>query len=198
VVTEAVFPKINFVDRDSQLVFSNEKNSVCQFVITRCNLHTNISPNEWWKHTQKYLNQTINRLRNDRNTAMKWTTLGKLFHAGYGSNKLTKMKKKLTVRSLCNKRLVPTFRQNHKDWKAEGHETRISLEAFLEGRKNQEDYTVLFEQFVPCVTKKTVWDICLCRVSNEAFVLLLLENSFERWLDLFSNHKGPGMQQRGV
>jgi hypothetical protein len=38
----------------------------------------------------------------------------------------------------------------------------------------------------------------LCSVSDEAFALLLLENSFERWLDLFSNHKGPVMQQRGV
>jgi hypothetical protein len=82
VVTDAVFPKMKFVDRDTQLVFSNETDSVCQFVISRCNLHTDISPHEWWKHTQKYVNQTINRLRNDRNTAMKWATLGKLFHAG--------------------------------------------------------------------------------------------------------------------
>jgi hypothetical protein len=65
VVTESVFPKMKFVDQDTQLVFSNEMNSLCQFVITRCNLHTNISPNEWLKHTQKYVNQTINRLRND-------------------------------------------------------------------------------------------------------------------------------------
>jgi hypothetical protein len=82
VVTDAVFPKMKFVDQDTQLVFSNETNSVCQFVISRCNLHTDISPHEWWKHTQKYVNQTINRLRNDQNTAMKWATLGKLFHAG--------------------------------------------------------------------------------------------------------------------
>ncbi len=82
VVTELMFPKMKFVDRDTQLMFSNEKNSVCQFVISRCNLHTDISPQEWWKHTQKYVNQTINRLRNDQNTAMKWATLGKLFHAG--------------------------------------------------------------------------------------------------------------------
>jgi hypothetical protein len=89
----------------------------------------------------------------------------------------------------------------------------FSLKAFLEGRKNQEAYTVLFEHFVPCVTKKTVWDIrlaqaeinrgssrlkSLCSVSDGAFALLLLENSFERWLDLFSNHTGPVMQQRGV
>jgi hypothetical protein len=136
VVTKAVFPKMKFVDRDTQLAFSNEMNSVCQFVITHCNLHTDISPNEWWKHTQKYVNQTtINRLRNDRNTAMKWATLGKRFRAGYDSNKLTRMTKKLTMRSLCNKRLVPSFRQNHKDGEAEGHQTRIFIGCVLGGQK---------------------------------------------------------------
>jgi hypothetical protein len=111
-----------------------------------------------------------------------------------------------------------------KDWfQASGKTTKtgkqkvtrpaFSLEVFLEGRKNQEAYTVLFELFVPCVTKKKVWDIrlaqaqtkhessrlkSLCSVSGEAFARLLLENSFERWLDIFSNHKGPVMQQRGV
>jgi hypothetical protein len=46
VVTEVVFPKMKFVDWDTQLVFSNDKNSVCQFVITRCNLQTDVLPNE--------------------------------------------------------------------------------------------------------------------------------------------------------
>jgi hypothetical protein len=78
VVTDTVFAKVKFVDRDTDLVFSNEKRSICQFVIGRCNLHTDISPNEWWKHSQKYVAQTINRLRNDQNTAMKWAMLGKL------------------------------------------------------------------------------------------------------------------------
>jgi hypothetical protein len=86
VVTDTVFPKMKFVDWDTQLVFSNEKNSVCQFVITRCNLHADISPIEWWKHRQKYVNQTINRLRNDRNTLMKWATLGKRFYVCVESN----------------------------------------------------------------------------------------------------------------
>jgi hypothetical protein len=34
-------------------------------------LHMDISPNEWWKNTQKYANQTINHLHNDENTPMK-------------------------------------------------------------------------------------------------------------------------------
>jgi hypothetical protein len=89
--TDAVFPKMKFVDWDTQLIFSNEKDSVCQFVISCCNLHANISPHEWWKHTHKYVNQTINRMCNDRNTAMKWATLGKLFHVGCESLELTIM-----------------------------------------------------------------------------------------------------------
>ncbi len=78
VVTEQVFPKVKFVDKDTQLMFSSEQKSICQFVIGLCNLHTDISQPHWWKPAQKYVSQTINRLRNDRNTAMKWATLGKL------------------------------------------------------------------------------------------------------------------------
>jgi hypothetical protein len=46
VVTDVVFPKMKFVDWDTQLMFSNEKN----YYILRCNLHANISPHKWWKH----------------------------------------------------------------------------------------------------------------------------------------------------
>jgi hypothetical protein len=81
VVTERVFPKIKFVDRDTQLMFSNDKHSICQFVIRRCNVHSDISLPNWWKHVQKFVSQAINRLRNDRNTAMKWATLGKILAA---------------------------------------------------------------------------------------------------------------------
>jgi hypothetical protein len=75
VVTEMVFPKIKFVDRDTQLMFSQEKSSICQYLIRRCNLHSDISLPNWWKHVHKFVSQAINRLRNDCNTAMKWATL---------------------------------------------------------------------------------------------------------------------------
>lgn len=78
VVTEKVFPKIKFVDRDTQMMFSYDKHSICQYVIRRCNLHADISLPNWWKHVQKFVSQAINRLRNDRNTAMKWAMLGKI------------------------------------------------------------------------------------------------------------------------
>jgi hypothetical protein len=78
VVTEMVFPKIKFVDRDTQLMFSHETNSICQYVIRRCNLHSDISLPNWRKHVHKFVSQATNHLRNDRNTAMKWATLGKI------------------------------------------------------------------------------------------------------------------------
>jgi hypothetical protein len=74
------------------------------------------------------------------------------------------------------------------------------MQDFVEGRKNKEAYTAFFDHFVPCATKKTLWDRriakamsnsafkkrqSLCTASNEAFALLLLENIHDRWLDLF-------------
>ena len=49
VLTEKVFPKIQFVDRETQLMFSDDKHLICQFVIWRCNIHSDISLPNWWK-----------------------------------------------------------------------------------------------------------------------------------------------------
>ena len=58
------------------------------------------------------------------------------------------------------------------------------------GRSNAKMYKVFFDKFLPCVIKKSVFDHqvavatndrTLCTVSDEAFALLLLENSFDRW-----------------
>ena len=85
------------------------------------------------------------------------------------------------------------------------------MEEFLQGRKNEEAYTVFFERFVPCATMKTSWDRriamaasncngkqSLCTIRDKAFALLLLENSYDRWLNIFSTNKGAVMQRRGV
>ncbi len=69
---------------------------------------------------------------------------------------------------------------------------------------------LLFDICLPCVTKKTTWEIYiavaakngettqltnLCTVSDEAFVLLMLENSFRCWLDLHCQGGGTAVQQ---
>jgi hypothetical protein len=63
-----------------------------------------------------------------------------------------------------------------------------------QGRSNPKMYEIFFDTFLPCVIKKVVFDRqvsvatndrTLCTVSDEAFALLLLENSFDRWQDIF-------------
>ena len=75
-----------------------------------------------------------------------------------------------------------------------------------QGRKDAKVYSVFFEQFMPCVTKKTVFqrqvlvatnDSTLCTVSDEAFALLLLENNYDRWVDIYRLQKGEVTPKRG-
>ena len=91
---------------------------------------------------------------------------------------------------------------------------QFTIDDFLEGRANKEACKIFFERFVPCATKKTDWqrriavamtdldartsDLILCTISDEAFALLLLENSFDRWLDIYRQNKGVVTQERGL
>jgi hypothetical protein len=67
-------------------------------------------------------------------------------------------------------------------------------EVWQQGRQNTKIYEIFFDNFLPCVIKKSVFDRqvsvatndrTLCTVSNKAFALLLLENSFDRWIDIY-------------
>jgi hypothetical protein len=63
-----------------------------------------------------------------------------------------------------------------------------------------------FDTLLPCVIKKLVFDrqVCvatnernLCTISEEVFVLLLLETSFDGWLDIYQLRKGEVTPKRG-
>jgi hypothetical protein len=86
------------------------------------------------------------------------------------------------------------------------------MDDFLAGRRYVKTYTVFFDTFMPCATKKSTWiaqiakagitkqdknRVRLCTVSDEAFALLLLENSFDRWLDLHTQVRKLPKQHRG-
>jgi hypothetical protein len=68
-----------------------------------------------------------------------------------------------------------------------------------EGRRKAKMYEIFFYDFLPCVIKKSVFDCqgsiatndrTLCTVSDEAFAMLLLENNFDRWQDIYQLQKG--------
>jgi hypothetical protein len=75
-----------------------------------------------------------------------------------------------------------------------------------QGRRNAKMYKVFFDNFLPCVIKKSVFEHqvavatnnrTLCTVSDEAFALLLLENSFDRWQYIYQLRKGEVTPKRG-
>jgi hypothetical protein len=75
-----------------------------------------------------------------------------------------------------------------------------------QGRRNAKMYKVFFDNFLPRVIKKSVFDYrvsfatndrTLFTVSDEAFALLLLENSFDRWQDIYQLRKGEVTPKRG-
>ncbi len=101
----------------------------------------------------------------------------------------------------------PTKGPKKKEGKA-----KFKIIDFMKGREKVEAYRTFFDVFLPCATKKTNWerqisrgdpnderieDMILCTVSDEAFALLLLENSYDRWCDLYFNNKGALLQRRG-
>ena len=94
------------------------------------------------------------------------------------------------------------------EWKHDcqlGNAESYSLKAILEGRSNPA-YTVVYQRFLPCVVGKLLWhgrlrtatnDNELSTVSDEAFVLLCLENSWERWEDIYKTKGADVFRRRG-
>ena len=80
------------------------------------------------------------------------------------------------------------------------------MDSILEGRKNFDSYCFFFDRFVPILEKKKLFlgrveeaqtDEDLVSISSEAFGLLLLENYWDRWLDIYKKC-GGGIGIRGA
>jgi len=77
VVTEKFFPEVKFADKDFALAWDDDKESFCQFFISKCNLPTAVDRKKWWSQTKKMITNIMLQTRNDRNTAMKHSFIGK-------------------------------------------------------------------------------------------------------------------------
>lgn len=80
------------------------------------------------------------------------------------------------------------------------------MDDFLRLRSNPECYKVFFKYFIKCVTKKNKYEEKLplaksfediCTVSDEAFALLLLENSWDKWMDQYNKDPSSLLPRRG-
>ena len=88
-------------------------------------------------------------------------------------------------------------------------ETRPGKESFCKGRKHKKNYNTFFSRFVPAVVgpelfRQRLQDAdgvtsadTVCTISDEAFALLLVENSYDRWTDIYTKTGGIPKQRRG-
>jgi len=82
---------------------------------------------------------------------------------------------------------------------------RFTIEQFCEGRKNKKAYNLFYTKFIPAVVGpelfrqrlKDATTVDLCTASDEAFTLLLLENSYARWVNIYELEGGIPSQRRG-
>ena len=64
----------------------------------------------------------------------------------------------------------------------------------MDMRQSAETYEMFFTYFIPAIGRRTYWkhvvanaktDNDITTVSNEAFVLLILENNWNHWLEIY-------------
>jgi hypothetical protein len=79
-VSVRLFPKCKFIlDKVNELHFDlHNKKSICNFVIEGLHVPNDDNIQEWWRQASKWVALSITRVRNDRNTALKWAFFGKL------------------------------------------------------------------------------------------------------------------------
>ena len=82
----------------------------------------------------------------------------------------------------------------------------VLMEAFLDMRESAETFKVFFTWFIPAIGRKTYWKHIVARaknddnittISNEAFVLLVLENNWDCWLEIFQMNDGNLVSSHG-
>lgn len=75
-VKKVLFKKLKFITNPSEMQFSQNKKSLCQFSCT----HLNIAEENrrlFWTHWNRRIEQTLSRRRSDINTGMKLAFIGK-------------------------------------------------------------------------------------------------------------------------
>lgn len=85
------------------------------------------------------------------------------------------------------------------------------LKEYIEGRVEDEIYNVVYSTFIPAVSTTEYYKYNLAvrmrstsdyrelfTKSDEAFTLLLLENYYDRWIDIYKRHGGEPPTSRGT
>ena len=184
-VADSIFPHLKFLDGTQYtLQYSAQPKSICNLVLTRC-LRTASMSQEWWEGTgKKYVRAAMSRLRSDRMQGVKQAFGGMFWLLLFVCLGFV-----ITLSNL----FFSDFLQDADDYL--GGVSKFKLSQFLQGRKCPKVFRMVLERFVPGVIGRRLYkkrlkscpkkDGALFTASDEAFMLLLLENSWNRWMDIY-------------
>ena len=83
-VKEHIWKDCKFItDRDSQLAFTTNPNSLCQIIATGCKMTRAPSLEQWWATARKWVSFELTRLKSDKSNAIQGEYYRKsLLHGG--------------------------------------------------------------------------------------------------------------------
>jgi hypothetical protein len=185
-----IFPRVKFYRKktnDTLLDWKEDDNSICQFVLRSCNVPTN-KRYEYWPIAAQIIHRKLTILRNDRPINVRHAFFGKLYFLFYVQiyiliiNPVTFFPEVLTERNCEGK--TPLM---------------YKVSTFLQMRKASFFYKMFFNNFVKQIVGCNVYNDrmhdrsrhpdTLCTVSDEAFCLLVIENYYDRMMEIFRVNK---------
>ena len=78
-VSRELFPVLKFItNRDVALRFDIDKTkTICGFVLDGLNIPQELNREDWWQTMKNCVANSVNQLRNNKNTSVKWACFGK-------------------------------------------------------------------------------------------------------------------------
>ena len=71
ICTNELFPCVKFINRGYDVEFSENQKSICQFVLSRCNLSTETNQRDFWVRNRKFVINTIITLRSNKSAFLR-------------------------------------------------------------------------------------------------------------------------------
>ena len=78
VCSNYLFPRVKFLNNRKDLSYSTDPNSICQHVISQCNLASFVNKEQWWSQNCKTVMSTLTSLRSNKATALRLAFFGEL------------------------------------------------------------------------------------------------------------------------
>ena len=178
-VRNDLFPKLKFVMDKRQLQFSNEKDSICFQICSDLGL-TGPRASAWWEIYKNKLVSKLNSKRADISAGIKRAFMSKSCQEG-----LVPFHTLLTILSAMACHTEEIIRRKKRK------EDIPELKDILAMSVGGATYHWICAKLLKCVVGSVVWNkryykevlSDIATVSDESFLLLVLENNYDRWME---------------